>query len=157
MSTYHFIVDTEQYAGNWERELCAYITGLLGDCGVGSDMSVLAMQEIDAETALWFEGHVEQDSDDHGCRRPVKLHPTPGWYNDGNGNHHRGHAKGRYPAYLSIAITLDELPTPEVFELMTQRAHAFATDRPDSSERAPFTVTDVRIIKMTMIEEQIDL
>ncbi|KKK83825.1 hypothetical protein LCGC14_2789530, partial [marine sediment metagenome] len=30
-----FIIDTDSYAGNFEREMCAYITGRVGECGVG--------------------------------------------------------------------------------------------------------------------------
>jgi hypothetical protein len=37
---YVFIIDTEQYAGNFEREMCAYCTGILGDCEVGEDALV---------------------------------------------------------------------------------------------------------------------
>lgn len=30
-----FIIDTDSYSGNFEREMCAYITGHIGDCLVG--------------------------------------------------------------------------------------------------------------------------
>jgi len=35
MGKYIFIVDTEKYAGDFERQLTAYCTGQVGDCGVG--------------------------------------------------------------------------------------------------------------------------
>jgi hypothetical protein len=30
-----FIVDTDSYAGNFERCMCAYMTGQIGECEVG--------------------------------------------------------------------------------------------------------------------------
>ena len=32
-----FIVDTDKYAGNFERQLCAVAMNAIGDCGVGSN------------------------------------------------------------------------------------------------------------------------
>lgn len=30
---YTFVIDTEQYAGNFEREICAFVTGRRGEYG----------------------------------------------------------------------------------------------------------------------------
>ena len=32
---YLFVIDTDSYSGNFEREMCAYCTGQIGDCEVG--------------------------------------------------------------------------------------------------------------------------
>ncbi len=80
-----FIIDTEDYAGNFERELCAYLTGCIGDCGVGQDMAELFCEETGLEP---FE-NVMQEADDHGCMRPASAYPTPGWFNHGFGGHFR--------------------------------------------------------------------
>jgi len=37
MEKHSFIIDTNEYAGNFEREMCAYCTGQIGDCGVGEE------------------------------------------------------------------------------------------------------------------------
>lgn len=52
-----FVVDTEQYAGNFERGMCAFMTGMLGECGVGSE-----------EARLYYEqtGLAEEDFDWNG-------------------------------------------------------------------------------------------
>ena len=76
-----FIIDTEDYAGNFERDLCAYITGRVGECGVGDEEAALFTEETGQEG---FENVVEE-SDDHGCHRPASIYPTPGWYNNGYG------------------------------------------------------------------------
>jgi hypothetical protein len=37
-----FVVDTDTYAGNFEREMCAYITGQVGECEVGEEIAKAA-------------------------------------------------------------------------------------------------------------------
>ena len=41
-----FVIDTKQYAGNFEREMCAHITGHIGECEVGRDMVQEGIAEI---------------------------------------------------------------------------------------------------------------
>ncbi len=82
---YLFVIDTADYAGNFERDLCAYITGCLGKCEVGREEAELFKEETGQEP---FE-NVMSEPDDHGCRRPVTIYPTPGWFNHGHGGHFR--------------------------------------------------------------------
>ena len=83
--TIHFVVDTEQYAGNFERELCAYVTGHVGECGVGDKQAELYRKETKREP---IEGVIDLP-DEHGCHRPCRIWPTPGWFNHGMGGHFR--------------------------------------------------------------------
>ena len=85
---YLFIIDTDTYAGDFERELCAYITGQIGECEVGKENAELARQEIPNEVAR-LEELIESVPDEHGCHRPVSIFPTPGWFNHGMGGHFR--------------------------------------------------------------------
>ena len=48
---YLFVIDTDIYAGNFERQMCAYITGQIGECEVGKENAELARQEIPNEVA----------------------------------------------------------------------------------------------------------
>lgn len=80
-----FVIDTEDYAGNFERPLCAYLTGRIGECEVGHKEAAAFMEETGLEP---FE-NVTEEPDDHGCHRPVTIYPTPGWFNHGNGGHFR--------------------------------------------------------------------
>ena len=82
-----FVIDTDQYAGNFEREMCAFITGLVGECGKGEDEANLAFKQLPKFAKDWFIDHVSSEPDDHGCNRPVTIWPTPGWFNDGQGSH----------------------------------------------------------------------
>lgn len=87
-----FIVDTNTYAGNFERPLCAHITGQVGECGVGEKYAAVARTEIPTDVLTWFDNHVVQVPDEHNYRRPVSIWPTPGWFNHGMGGHYRdGH------------------------------------------------------------------
>ena len=72
---YGYIIDTDEYAGNFEREMCAWITGTTGDCGVGHRLA----DEYDRRI------ETVQIADEYDCERPVRVHPTPGYYNNGLG------------------------------------------------------------------------
>ena len=92
--TYIFVIDTEQYAGNFERPMCAYITGRTGDCGVGDEEAEVFNKEMNVdEYALDNEIHPFQfvigRADEHGCSRPVTIYPTPTWFNNGLGGEFR--------------------------------------------------------------------
>src|ERR1700723_2670348 len=97
-TSYIFVIDTEQYSGKFERELCAWITGQVGECGVGITLA----EYVPRHVYELFEEALVHRPDDHGCARPCEVWETPGWYNDGKGNHFRG--EGKYTAYLSVAI-----------------------------------------------------
>ena len=64
---YGIIVKTNSYAGNFERELCAFCTGVVGDeDDTGSDFIE------PSEITVNFD-NVELIPDEHGCYRPVEL------------------------------------------------------------------------------------
>jgi hypothetical protein len=93
--TFTFVIDTEHYAGSFQRQMCAYVTGEIGECGVGDDMQEIARAELDPEPLAWFDRNIESQPDDHGCHRPTGIHPTPGWFNSGMGQHHRDEEWGQ--------------------------------------------------------------
>ena len=77
-----FIIDTSEYSGNFERELCAHLTGQIGECGVGR-------QFIDDEIAAKFDGLLMHVPDEHGCHRPCSIWPTETYHNNGMGFYYR--------------------------------------------------------------------
>lgn len=87
------IVDTNKYAGNFEREMCAYATGQIGECGVGSEEVVENIPH-----SLWWGIFVDEVCDE-GCYRPVALSPTPGYINDGMGGLYEDTHENRELAY----------------------------------------------------------
>ena len=122
MKEYLLIVDTKDYSGNFERELCAWVTGRVGECGVGQQLAGLAVDPkgpMPMSKELWefCEGHVEDRPDSHGCHRPCAISPTPGWFNDGLGAHHR---EGTDPEIVREQYNLSVREHAE----HTQRAYA---------------------------------
>jgi hypothetical protein len=97
---YAFIINTDKYAGNFEREMCAYLTGATGDCEVGTE-------RVDEEISAKFEMDIQQVADDHGCYRPTSLWGGP-----------TGHCE-------SVAIFFENKPTAEQINIMKERAMEF--------------------------------
>lgn len=86
-----FVIDTDKYAGNFEREITAYITGVIGECGVGDKLAALFLEENpdminpDYSKESILTEYISQKPDEHGCRRPCTVWSTPGWFNSGAG------------------------------------------------------------------------
>lgn len=146
-----FVVHTDSYSGNFERELCAYITGQVGDCGVGEDLASDFLDDEGDEAADLFDEIVAQVRDDHGVMRPCAIYPTPGRLNDGYGNM-RDAKEGEtgFPAYESVAIYFDERPSDEQILLMKDRAVKYATDKYNRKsyfkDRAPLIINGFELI-----------
>jgi hypothetical protein len=102
------VIDTNQYAGNFERQMCAFITGQIGDCGVGAELARKAEKEL--RHGGWFEGNIASEIDDHGNFRPTSMWPSPA------GNSCNG-----------VAIFLEEFPPEDVLAEMVERAKQFCT------------------------------
>jgi len=146
-SRFAFVIDTERYAGNFERQMCAYVTGALGECKVGRKERGVFREEVkDHGIKDFMMNNIVRCPDDHGVRRPAYVYPTPGWFNNGLGSHHRdgdekaaraaydsyvqeekknqpdstfdyGKWKGeKHPAYMSVAIWMSERPSDVILE-----------------------------------------
>ena len=99
---YVIIIDTTEYAGNFEREMTAYATGIVGECEVGG--SLAEDFRTDHPDYELFNDMIDQVPDDHGCRRPCKAVS-----HDGN-------------KCESVAIYFTIKPTKEQLEFITNRA-----------------------------------
>ncbi len=148
-----FLIDTDSYAGGLERQLTAFCTGCVGECGVGEEYAEVFRQEC-PELLRTFEDLVALRPDDSGCRRPTSIWTTPGFWNDGMGNHWPDSAwdtpeaidaykqavqrnqtqnkkfvgrdrPNRHPSYQSVAIFFDKLPPDEVLHFLVQRVKAY--------------------------------
>ena len=104
---YLLVVDTEQYSGNFERQLCAYITGIVGECGVGHEEAGVAQEDLPEKVQEWCQEHVLLKMDDNGCDRPVAIRPTPGWFNDGRGGHFRRDDPDARPSFQRGELDLE--------------------------------------------------
>lgn len=108
-----FVIDTNEYAGNFEREMCAHITGQVGECGVGDEF-------VDEKVEMLFEPYIKNVSDDNGCSRPCEAISSP----DGGCN--------------SVAIYFESQPTGELITIMKERATTFNNARKNTGNMAQF-------------------
>lgn len=124
-----FVIDTDNYAGNFEREMCAYVTGQVGDCEVGEEFAEEAKKEIPGIVEKFGE-IVEKIPDEHGCYRPAEIWPNSRYGNDGLGNQalldDGNMEKYAYPAFNSVAIHFNEVPDAEMISMMKARSYDFA-------------------------------
>ena len=130
-----FIVDTRQYSGNFERQMCAHLTNPIGECEVGEeyidDVESLSEDypEHDVPKILaWIEENILQvDDEGDGCRRPCSIWPTEGRSNDGMGRHYdvKPSTPYKYPAYESVGIFFGAQPPQNVMDYMIERAKTF--------------------------------
>lgn len=95
---YAVVFDVNKYAGNFERQMVAYITGIVGDCGAGIKESNSFKEECGD---LNFGGVVRQVPDEHGCYRPASIVPSPYYWNDGMGNCHPNTKQSDDPSVVS--------------------------------------------------------
>ena len=169
---YLIIIDTSDYAGNFERELCAYVTGLIGESGVGEKQAIIFHKEVDVEIGDWFDLNVEFTSN----YNPSSLSSTPGWFNDGFGKHYRNdddpeiilntyNNNGgtltsadqitKYPSYQSIEIAFCKEPPYSIIELITERSKKFCLDEKVYKWCRPKEILDVRLVKRTTQDVEI--
>jgi hypothetical protein len=158
VSPYVFVVDTNKYSGNFEREMCAFMTGALGECGVGGEELVM-FEENGQFPNLSDKTHCVPD--ENGCVRPATIWPTPGRWNNGNGEHFNGEVTGpgRCPAYESVAVFFNERPTDEEIAFMKQRAYAFVAVQLADQQRfdkkaKPMKIKGFRLIAQTVTTQE---
>jgi hypothetical protein len=124
-----FIIDTNQYAGNFERDMCAYCTGQIGDCKVGEEESEKFEIKYGQEFINEMSEIIENRPDEHGCHRPTKIHPTPGYLNNGMGKEYKEkewkEGMEKYPSYQSVAIFFYDKPKKDIIEMIKKRAKEF--------------------------------
>ena len=99
---YTLIILTDQYAGNFERELCAYCTGVIGACGVGETEQNKFIDDYSEEKSDEMWELLEQRYDE-GCARPVSV-SSPN---------------------TALEIYFYDRPTQEVIDMIKERANKF--------------------------------
>ena len=128
---YKFIIDTNSYSGNFEREMCAYMTGTYDEFTmVGAELAdTFSNEDISKEISnnILFV----QNKHFPEVLTPVLLEKTPNRVNIGKGrivdenSIEAIKASKKYDAYESVAILFKE--NPEKFiKTLEQRAYSFA-------------------------------
>lgn len=135
-----FVVDTDQYAGNFEREMCAHLTGQIGECEVGEEF-------VKNEIAVQFYNVIDK-ADDHGTYRPVTI------FRDKNNG-----------SYNSVAIFFDknDPPVTEQITLMKERAATFLQayktigNMAEFHQNAEINILGFRLIEFGINSTEIDV
>lgn len=147
---YTFIIDTDQYAGNFEREMCAYCTGMVGDCGVGDKEAEKFLEEFGQEKTDDMIDIIGQKADEHGVYRPTEICITPDYLLSKQGT------------YQSVAIFLNKKPSQEIIKMLKERAEKFTEGRDNNgnimkSKTKRLNILGFRMIKETTSSEEIEV
>ena len=106
------VIDTDQYSGSFEREMVAFMTGQIGDCGVGDEEAATFVKE---HPDMDLEDVVSSQVDEIGCWRPATIWPSP----------------GDDPDYNSVACFLNKLPPEPQLLFLVDRAKKYCDQRRD--------------------------
>lgn len=143
-----FIIDTTDYAGNFERELTAYCTGCIGECEVGeAEAAKFFLDTGYNDDTNPFAEIIANCPDDHGCFRPCSI-----WLG-------RKSKRSNF-IYNSVAIFFYEKPSPELIELMKTRAQNFINDLQSSVQKMlkpEFKIYGFRLIKNSVITTEVQI
>lgn len=139
---YQFIIDTDSYAGNFERELCGYCTGHWDNETHGGVQSAMFKEEV-GDPDEYFENvaytTIEDASYPFISCVTIVNEPTTKQCN-------------------SVAIFFDEKPTKKQIELMKQRAERYASEGKDILGRPlEFKVIGYRLIQKIEITRKIEI
>ena len=128
-------IETDKYVGNFEYEMWAYISGVVGDGECGCEMAeVFRNDNIDEDIAEWFEDETGSIQDEHGAYRPVQMYGPPD--------------------FRSIEVHFNILPSNEILDFIYERACNFCNRDiiPDRFNKLP-----TKILKMELIKEEINI
>ena len=141
---WRFVIDTDSYAGNFEREMCAYVTGVVGDCTTGEDFAAIYLQETKEEESQFLD-YIEQRPDEHGNFRPTSIYKTKG---------------PKKEPYNSVAIFFNKRPSDSMISLMKSRVEKFAEAKRNITpynKNFQLTIHKFRLIRVTTSEEDVEI
>jgi hypothetical protein len=155
------IVDTTKYSGNFSRELSAWVFGVVAeyadpDTPLLEQDPTLAWARQNEKT--YESGALELvRNDDHDCWEWENITPTPGWVNDGFGNHRRlkddetsESVQGTWGAYQSVVWRFTRRLTDEECASVIPRVlsfpEAFVRLSPDYMRPSAPEIEAVRIL-----------
>lgn len=127
------IIDTNNYAGSFSREMAAYITGMAGEDGVGQGIADAA-QASDGWSLEWVDAAIPYTVDRQGFHIPVDIIPTPGFYTNGRGEHfpvahplpQDAYLHLPWPCHQSISLPFNRALRDAEISLLAHRASLWA-------------------------------
>jgi hypothetical protein len=94
MTKANIIIHTNKYSGSFEREMCAYATGLVDESGVGSEGENI-------QHFVWWDENADFD-------QLVEICPTPGYIDNGMGKQYLDTSENRIVAAAEKVVSLEK-------------------------------------------------
>jgi len=138
MKKFGFIVKTDSYAGNFEREMCAYMTGRIGDCEVGEEY-------VETLIAEKFYNVESLPDDDVGCCRPVTIVV---------GNPYFEIDMTHDEKCNSLIIYFRDEPSEEQIEIMKKRAYYFPGLRQRNKQSWGIGNKEFKVLGFMLVESE---
>lgn len=136
-NVYVFCIDTNSYAGNFEREMCAYATGVVGwTDDTGSEQADEFRNSHSEEVVELFSETIRQEMDDNGTERPCAID----WNNNNN-----------------VHIFFNEKPSVLMIDIMKRRADIFAKDRPHCFNKDVIEIKGFKLIERVTEEKETEI
>jgi hypothetical protein len=159
---YEVVVDTDQYAGNFEREMASFVFGCFDVNRVGAEyveQGVFPLPWACSEHEAYASVIVAHDREGRGelYEKFGNIAPTPGFRNNGMGKHFpytEGEAiEGNfYPAYLSVSFRFQNGFEPSAEQLAELKARVLEfpevyTPRIKTHTKPTINITGFRLLK----------
>lgn len=163
---YILVIDTNCYAGNFERTVYKFLTRREEDeDDVYDSYRILEKDEGECENFSirdWFDDNLDTHIfDDEYGEQPVGIYPNPAYLNNGRGTHYRKSAENEkgWPAYLSVAIAVRTQPPLDVLEAIITELDRLLIEYPKVI-RHPVdgvpSIERIRVLKIvTSIKEEV--
>jgi hypothetical protein len=126
---YIFVIKTNKYAGNFEREMTAFSTGMIGECGVGQEAAIEFLNTKGQKIVDEFDDVIYMKPDEHGCCRPTSI-----WGE---------------PEYNDVAIFFTKKPSKNLINIIKERATIYAINN-------KIRVHDFKLIKESTSYEEVE-
>lgn len=127
---YRVVVCTNTFATNFEKELCAFVTGQIGECETGINRRFYQSAEVREQ----FEKKMERRLCDDGNWGPVQTSPA-----DAN----------------SFELFFKEKPTQQMLDHIHEAINEFADEKKDKNPMTVrISIDNIKVIKEVSIYEE---
>lgn len=141
---YYLIIDTNSYAGNFERNFCAFVTGEWGDSGVGAEVSKKYSDGI--HNLDWFKEniiHIENpEYPGSESYSPVDIYLSE---------------EPHINKYNSVQIYIEEVPDDLVIAEIIERSKYFVDNYHavmSSVGRSDLDIENFKLLSLRILKEE---
>ena len=152
-TTYMLVIDTNAYAGDFDREICAYVTGICDEDAPAHDEVANVLADAPELVQAFRDKSMLVTHAEYG---PVSntIRSTPGRINEGDGDCRDAEpGEDGWGAYESVAVFLSKPLTTTEMDYVRRRAHEYAA-KPLGSKIKPLGITNVYLVEVTTKVEE---